>query len=549
MIKNWIQKLENSPITFWQAIFLIYIAVLFRAFLEGYANPENLNHLGGIIDTFFHYPFWFFGVFLSVFILLRILTKENISKISKLGAIFSFAIIISPIFDLIAGKNLPHPYAFITGTLNEIIHCFLTFLGGSLGIGIGIRIEIFLGILFLGYYVFYKTKSLWRSFAGAFLLYMVVFSFCMFPTVLFEAQSIISGDAQKLTRRTVPTFYYIQEPANSITNYRIFVLDRNTFDSPKIQSIKNQYSITISICLLIIDVLILAWWTFLYSAKKIISILKNFRYLRFIHYYLMIALGIYLGVSFSGRNPVGSTFDLLSFVGLFFSFLFAFLFSIWENDAIDINIDKISNPNRPLAKGEFSMEEWRAIKYLFLFLSLAFAFLTGLYAFIFILMFIAAYHIYSAPPLRLKRFLGISSFLIAVNSLLAVFMGFFLSAGTEKLTVFPQKYILGILAIVFLGENVKNLKDTEGDKREGIKTLPVVLGEKTGKLIIGIFVFLATLLVPFIFFANIYAFFTAAFFGLILFFLVNRKNFEEKYIFITYFVFAAVFVSEILFLN
>lgn len=549
MIKNWIQKIENIPITFWQAIFLIYIAVLFRIFLEGYANPENLNHLGGIIDTFFHYPFWFFGVFLSVFILLRILTKEKIDKISKLGAIFSFAIIISPIFDLIAGKNLPHPYAFITGTLNEIIHCFLTFLGGSLGIGIGIRIELFLGVLFLGYYVFYKTKSLWRSLTAAFLLYVVVFAFGMLPTLLLETQNVILGNPLELTRRLVPTFYYIQEPADTITDYRTFILDRNTFESLKTQNIKNQYSITISISLLIINVLLLVWWTFLYSAKKLLAALKNFRYLRFIHYYLMIALGIYLGISFAERIPLGSLFDFLSLLSLFFAFLFAGLFCIWENDEIDINIDKISNPSRPLIKDEFSMEEWRALKYLFLFLSLAFAFLTGLYVFIFILMFIAIYHIYSAPPLRLKRFLGISSFLIAANSLLAVFMGFFLSSGTENLTVFPQKYIWGILAIVFLGENVKNLKDTEGDKREGIKTLPVVLGEKTGKLIIGIFVFLATLLVPFIFFANIYAFFTAAFFGLILFSLVNRKNFEEKYIFITYFVFAAVFVSEILFLN
>ena len=62
-------------------------------------------------------------------------------------------------------------------------------------------------------------------------------------------------------------------------------------------------------------------------------------------------------------------------------------------------------------------------------------------------------------------------------------MGFFMTAGTENLKVFPAKYIFGILGIFFLVENAKNIKDIEGDKKEGIKTLPVVLGEKWGKLV------------------------------------------------------------------
>lgn len=551
MAKNLIEKIENSPISFWQIIFLIYLASFLRGFLEVFVNSDNQYHLIGIIDTFFHYPLWYFGVILFIFILLKILTKEKIEKISRLGAIFSFLIIIGPIIDFIINQTNSVRYTFIISSPSGLLQSFLTFFGevemGTLGVSLGLKIEILLVLISIGYYIFLKTKKLIKVTIGIFLSYVIIFSFFILPVFIFEAQNIISGDNQLINHKNINHFYCNDEIDDTITNHRTFILDRNNFESPKIQNIKNQYSITISLSLLIINIFLLVWWFYLYSKRKFIATIKNFRYLRIIHYYLLIVFGTVLGFMFVERWPIGSTFDLLSFVAVFLSLLFAWLFSVWENDEADIEIDKISNPGRPLAKGEFLIEEWRALKYLFLFLSLAFAFLTGLYAFIFILMFIAVYHIYSAPPFRLKKFPGISSLLIAINALLAVWLGFFITAGTEKFNVFPLKYSFAILIVFFLAENVKNLKDIEGDRKNGIKTLPVILGEKLGKLIIGILIFLASLLVPTVFLLNIYTFFTAIFFGSVLFLLTNKKEFKEKYIYLVYYLFAIVFVFEFLY--
>lgn len=220
---------------------------------------------------------------------------------------------------------------------------------------------------------------------------------------------------------------------------------------------------------------------------------------------------------------------------------------MWENDEEDIEIDRVSNgesKTRPLVRDVFSLKEWSALKYLFLFISLNFALLCGFYQLVFVLMFVAVYHIYSCPPLRLKRFMGISSLLIAINALVVVLMGFFIASGTEKFSDFPAKYFLGILLIIFLVENIKNIKDTEGDKQAGIKTLPVALGEKNGKLVIGSLAFLAAILVPVLFFMSASSFFTSVAFGMALFLLINRKKFEEKYIFISYFIFAIVIFCE-----
>jgi 4-hydroxybenzoate polyprenyltransferase len=551
--QSWIKKIENSPITFWQAVLLIYIAVFFREFLENYANFFNFSHIAGVIDTFFHLPFWFSAVFLLVFIILNFLTGEKIEKISRLGAIFSFAIITPPILDLIINKGDSIFYVFLTGSFSDLFNLYFSFFqkisNGSYGATIGLKIEIIVGMASLGYYIFQKKKNILYSTIGVILFYSTIFIFASLPVFIFGAHNLFTDSKQPVNYENVDNFYSKIEPANSITNYRTFIFDKNNYQSEDYQNISSQQTITFSIILLIINILLLGWWYCIYNRKKFLAMIKNFRFFsRVIYYFFLICLGISIGTIFAGHNPIGSLFDFVSFLAMFLSFLFAVFFCIWENDEADIEIDKISNPGRPLIKGEFSISEWQTTKYLFLFLSLNFSFLLGLYQFIFILLFLAIYHIYSAPPLRLKRFPAISSFLVAVGALIPVLMGFFLSSGTENLRKFPPKYLFGILAIFFLAENVKNLKDVEGDKKNNIKTIPVILGEEKGKLAIGVLFFISVILIPVIFYMNVFTFLTAVIFGTILFFLINKKDFREKYIFTAYFIFIVFFLFEILFL-
>lgn len=546
-IQDFIEKIENIDITFLGGVFLLFIIMFFRTFLENYANSLNLYHMSGIIDTFFHYPLWFSIIFLSIFIITQILTKEKIAKIAKIITIFSLVLITPPIIDLIFNKIHQTPYIFIIGNYSELFKSFITYLGGG-AVGIGIRTEVAFALFSLGFYIFYKTKKIKKAFLGIFLLYSTIFVMLAIPTFIFSIQNKITNEYPLVNKSNIIDFWYNKEPINAITANRTFILEHNNYSQPdfypsSITQVLNQNSITLSIILLIINVILLGWCLFLYSSKKFFVVVKNFRYLRIIHYFIMVSIGIYWGIKILERNPIGSLFDLMSFISLFLAILFAWLFAVWENDEVDIEIDKISNQNRPLVEegSQISLEEWGNLKFIFLTFSLMFAFLNGLYSFIFILLFIFIYHIYSTPPLKLKRFLGISSLLIGINALLAVLIGFFLSAGTENLSAFPVKYTFGILGIFLLVENVKNIKDIEGDRKEGIKTLPVLLGEKLGKLIVGFCLFFGALLVPFIFYLNLYTFWLAIFFGLILFFLTNKQNFKEKYIFLAYFVYIIIF--------
>ena len=542
-INNFIDKVENTKLSFWGGVFLLYGIMFIRTFLENYSNSNNLYHMSSVIDIFFHYPSFFLIIALSSFIIARILTKEKIEKIAKVVILCSFILIVPPIIDLIIHKGSSVPYNFITGSYSELFKFFITYIYNGTA---GIRTEIIIALLGLGVYVFHKTKEVKRAVLGMFFLYLTIFLIGSAPVLILNIQNTFTKQYQTVNKNAVTDFYFNKEPLKSITSNRTFVVDTvtdNTFYSPPQQKILNQYSTILSIVFLLIIIILFGWCLFLYSSKKFFSVLKNFRYLRIIHYFLMLSIGIYLGIGILGKNPIGSLFDLLSFVSLFLALLFAWLFTVWENDEIDIETDKISNQNRPLAQTEpvFSNEEWKNLKYIFLIFSISFAFLGGLYSFIFILLSIFIAHIYSVPPLRLKRFFGISSLLIGLEALLVTWMGFFMTAGTERLNAFPLKYSFGILVIFFLVENVKNIKDIEGDKKEGVRTIPVIFGEKKGKLIIGFCLFLASLLIPFIFYFNLYTFLLAIFFGLILFFLTNRKNFQEKYIFLTYFIYVIIF--------
>ncbi|MFH1346964.1 MAG: UbiA family prenyltransferase [Spirochaetota bacterium] len=548
-LKAIVEKIENNKqISFGAVFLLIYIASFLRGFLENYANFDNENRIMGVIDTFFHYPFWFFGIFISVFILLALFTKERIEKVSRLGGIFSLIIVLPPILDLIIRGGMQTRYSFIVGTFSDLFQSFFTFLGGvtggTYGATTGMKIEIALAILAAGFYIFHKTKKFFRAIAGALVLYAIIFIFISSPTFIFAAKNAFSADRQEITYQTINDFYSRQELAASFTKNKTFIVENSNNALSAAQGVNNVYSATLSVIFLILDVLLLGWWFWLYGAKKFIATVKNFRFLRITHYFLMASVGIYFGIKFSGHGPINSLFDFASFVSLFMCLLFSWLFSVWENDEIDIEIDKISNSDRPLIENTLTIEEWRVLKYLFFFIALSFAFLGGLYLFIFALLFLSLYHIYSIPPLRLKRFFGVSSLVIACNALIAVLMGFFMFSGTENLQKFPSKYFLGILIIFFLAEHIKNLKDFEGDKRDNIQNLPVVLGLKNGKLATGILVFFAVLLVPIFFYFNVITFFTAVFFGLALFFTVNAEKFKEKYIFVIYFIFIAVFIGE-----
>jgi len=145
VIKNFIQKIENINVSFWQSAILFYIALFFRNLLESYSSLHGQNRILGITDIFFQHPLWFIEIFLSIFIVIHFLTKEKIEKISRLGVVVSFFLIIVPIFDLLLNNGGGVSYSFLSGSFSDLIKSFFSFIGNIKdisGASMGQKIEI-----------------------------------------------------------------------------------------------------------------------------------------------------------------------------------------------------------------------------------------------------------------------------------------------------------------------------------------------------------------------------------------------------------------------
>ncbi|OGD68420.1 hypothetical protein A2996_03095 [Candidatus Campbellbacteria bacterium RIFCSPLOWO2_01_FULL_34_15] len=529
--ENSINYIENKNITILSIFFSVYLASILRSFLEGYTNSLNNKQISGLIDTFFHYPLWFLGVFLGIIIVLFVLTKEKIEKITKLFVYVPFVVVIPIFFDLFLKKENVS-YSFITSKFDN---AFLT-LGGDF-ISNGIKLEIIIASIFIFIYVYLKTKKIWKAILGSFFSYVVIFTFLTLPVFLQNSFEFVKNEKENF-----PTgYFYRSDHIKSNFSEKNLIFSGNSTSLNNDFFLENQTSIIFSTTLLFVDICLICLIFFFYNRKKFFSVIKNFRYLRIVYYFIFVSFGIFL----SGGIPI-SLFDYILIFSTFSSLFFAWLFCVWENDEVDLDIDRISNKKRPLPQGDISVEEWKIIKYFFLVFSLGFAFLSGFYVFLLVLIYISLYHIYSVPPLRLKKVIILSSLVVAINALIAVWLGYFVSSNTEYITEFPPKIILFVIMVVFFVENIKNIKDIEGDKKNNIKTLANILGERNSKLIFGLIASLFIFLAPFVFYFSLKTIIVSTFFSVVMYLSINKKIFNENHIFLIYFVFIAFFVLAVL---
>jgi chlorophyll synthase len=214
----------------------------------------------------------------------------------------------------------------------------------------------------------------------------------------------------------------------------------------------------------------------IYSRKHVLTALRNLRWERALHYVCLYFLGAWLS------GPANCSLATLLVGALAVSLVWGV--AVVHNDLADLHIDRISNPHRPLVTGVWSDDQYAR-------LGLAMAALTVVGAwlvterFAFCLMgclFIA--FVYSDPPLRLKRVPVISTALIGLASLLMALAGF-VSLGSADFSAFPTGVaVLLILAVTF-GANLKDVKDYEGDRLNGVHTLVTLLGLRRGQKIVG----------------------------------------------------------------
>ena len=150
------------------------------------------------------------------------------------------------------------------------------------------------------------------------------------------------------------------------------------------------------------------------------------------------------------------------------------------NQITDLEADRINKPNRPIPSGLVSVREAWVLSMSSYALALVVAYFispggTYLAAFGCALIAAAATYIYSAPPLRTKRFGWWANLTIATPR------GLFLKvAGWSVIRApdtFEPWYIGSIFFLFLLGaSSTKDFADMKGDEVAGCRTLPIIYG-------------------------------------------------------------------------
>lgn len=527
-IQSKIGALEKSNVSAFQWLAFFSAVVFLRNIAEGissrlpsYFTPDNF--------FFFLHAYGFYLIsFVGLIFIIRLVTREDFGKIGKFVFYLIPLILIPPIADIIAsgghGAIMTYRQPLEASSWQEVLVSFWDFVTkGPFGIlfsgkdnvltqlhmNYGIRIEISIFMLLTAAYVFSKTLNAWRVVLGSLFQYAGLFMIGHFPFLV----AFISGQSLKIYSDS---------------------LHRQSFFNPEISTDALMFGLY-----LLIASCIGAAIAYLNNPKKYIALVKNLRFWRVFHNFFVLGSGVLVGIIVSRRQIIFSAEDVVILLSAFASILFYWASAVFYNDSTDIEEDSISSRERPIPSGLITKNQSQALAIVLLLVSVAFASIVG---YMFLLMILARSlvgYLYSSPSVRLKKIPLISQITLSLAYLFTMLAGFFV-INSNLVFKFPS-YIAWIVILGFtLGSGFKDIKDFEGDKNQGVMTIPVIFGLARGKFIIGIMGFLAFMSV-FVFFPghSIILFILSFTAGVAHFWAVTEKKYKEWIVFAIYLIFFA----------
>ena len=428
------------PITFESWVVSFVGIILVRALRQFSSfKPGEFILIDG--PAMMHGIVFYLVTIIALMIILMYFGKTSIKEVFAICLFGFFVIWIAPIIDPITGGVGGHAMGYIFAPGKELLVRFLTFFGGHItyGITLGIQIETVLGIMFCFAYVYSATKNILRAIGASVAFYCFIFFIVSVPSLialfLTPQNTVLVSITQSLA-----SSHIIQNNLNPnfmATNNGLLGL---AFD---------KLMIGVNAILVILGTLYLF---FLGMRKKLMAIIKNSRPERIFHFFLLFVFG----ASLVHTNWFASWIDVQSYILAFIAFTSAWMYSVCQNDIYDETIDAVSNPDRPLIAKDLSKNDLEVASKIFLLLAFISAYASGHYVLFFTGLFTFVYYIYSNPPLRLKRFVILNSFLVSLACLSIIMAGFFLASTDKTITAFPFGFVVAIIIFFSVVTNIRD---------------------------------------------------------------------------------------------
>ncbi len=441
---------------------IVVIRTFFEYIFESSHFIATMDNFYDNTVEYFHILLSWLSVFLSIVFVLNIFDKEKISNTIKIVLNLFGIIIIVPILDYSifeSGKIL-----YETDFNNfwfKYIYLFDITKQHMPNITNGVRVEIALVSIFSYIYIYTIRKNIWISITAMLFVYTSIFFYGYLPAIinfmLDTTYSTIVQNSVLITKSMINLNFYTYLPILSILFLLYFIkLDK-----------KYKY-----------------------------LILDSFRFERLSIYLGLFLFGFFVSIKHNLiEDEIFNLYDILKAYSALLSISFSFVYATMLNNFYDIKIDRLSNKKRALIRYDIPLQEYLDIKNIFLFFAFIFAIGVNSEFIFLIIALIALSYIYSAYPLRFKRYFILSNITLSSIAVLVFLSGICLVEGNIAFIQSDKNYLLAIFIFFFIAANLKDIKDTSSDKLHKITTLSTLIGTKKAFIILKIFVFLGFLLV------------------------------------------------------
>ncbi|MCL5318426.1 MAG: UbiA family prenyltransferase [Thaumarchaeota archaeon] len=186
-----------------------------------------------------------------------------------------------------------------------------------------------------------------------------------------------------------------------------------------------------------------------------------------------------VALSAGGKPDLIVTF--LSALTTFLMFLAIYVF----NDLTDLEVDAINAPNRPLALQSVTKTDALLLVLLLNFAGMAIGYWLGLVTFIITVAELLLGITYSVKPFNFKDRFLVKTLAIGAGGILASLYGGAATANSLNGSVIYAALLF--LIFLFVTSPINDLADYVGDKAQGRRTIPIIIGQKnTVKLALAV---------------------------------------------------------------
>jgi 4-hydroxybenzoate polyprenyltransferase len=497
-----------------------------------FGKQDLVSEYLSVYGIFLHFmSFWIFVWLLLSVVIFLFTKKENSIRNALKFTMFGMFIILFPvIFDLLIGNDDMMLYPNDPRDLFFNMEYYFHIEKKIFGLSPGMRYEVALVSFSSGIYIWLKSKKLIKSVIAISVVFLVISACGLW--VSFFAQ--------------------IYEYGFEFKSDFLFTTSKLFSES----TILRHWTMGVSIVYILLIIILLIFIFHTDRKAEFRAVFSNLRWTRSIHYLILFFAGLALGhLNFLSQKGMEihvyqifkfiNPFDYIGILAGAVSIFLAFQSAVIYNDYFDFKIDTVSNPDRPLVLGQISPQSYRKLGILMLIFALVLAFAVNLALFYFVLTASILSYVYSNEPFRLKKVFLINNLILGFIALTVFHAGASLLLNDRSFTQIPSILSYAILFGFTLVSVIKDIKDYEGDKQNGIKTLVTVFGLKNGKIISAILISLVIIALPIfieIDFNVIFSLIFVLIFNILFFFVKD----SEKYIFLTYFVYMIWVMSEYL---